>query len=98
MKTILITFILITVSACATTNTAVKANESVQLMDGSYLYIESGKAVRIVDSTGEPVAVKKGAMMELANGNFIYIKQDRSVNKIKTCADMQGTFLKKGVL
>ncbi len=90
MKTILIAFILITASACATTDTAIKTNESLQLMDGSYLFIESGKAVRIVDSTGEPVSVKKGAMMELASGNFIYIKQDRSVTKIDTGAHETG--------
>ncbi len=84
MKTLLIPFILIMLSACASTNTSMKNNEFVQLLDGSYLYIEGGKAVRVVDNTGEPATVKKGAMMELANGNYIYIKQDGSVNKIDT--------------
>ncbi len=84
MKSILIPFMLLTVVACASSNPALKNNESVQLMDGSYLYIEGGKAVRIADSTGEPVAVKKGAMMELANGDFVYVKRDGSVNKIET--------------
>jgi hypothetical protein len=80
MKLILIPFLLVAISACA----AMKSNESIHLMDGSYLFVEEGKAERIVDSTGEIVGVKKGTIMELANGNFIYIKQDGSVNKIKT--------------
>jgi len=84
MKSIIIPFILLAVAACASSNSAMKNNESVHLMDGSYLYIEGGKAVRIIDSTGEPAAVKKGAMMELVNGDFIYVKRDGSVDKIKT--------------
>jgi hypothetical protein len=80
MKLILIALFLVAVSAC----TAMKSNESVQLMDGSYLFVDEGKALRIVDSTGAELAVKKGTIMELENGKFIYISQDGSVNKIKT--------------
>jgi hypothetical protein len=55
MKTILISLFFVAISACVST----KSNESLQLMDGSYLFIDEGKAVRITDNTGEAVAVKK---------------------------------------
>jgi hypothetical protein len=80
MKTILISLFFAAISACAST----KSNESLQLMDGSSLFIHEGKAVRLTNKAGEAVAVKKGAMLELENGNYIYINQDKSVNKINT--------------
>jgi len=76
-----LSILLITLSACA--STAIKSNGSVQLIDGSNLFIDNGKAVKITDKTGETVSIKKGAMMELTNGDYIYIRQDGTVKKIE---------------
>jgi hypothetical protein len=80
IKSISLLLLLITLSACA--SNATKSNEPIQLMDGSNLFIDKGKAVKITDKTGETVSIKKGGMLELANGDYIYIQRDGSVKKM----------------
>ena len=78
-KLIPLSLLLVAISSCALVN----SKESIHLMDGSTLFIDGGKAVRIVDSTGKTRAVKKGAL-ERANGSVIYIKDDGEVKKPKS--------------
>ena len=80
IKLISLSLLLITLSACA--STATKSNDPIQLMDGSNLFIDNGKAVKITDKTGETVSIKKGGMLELANGDYIYIRLDGTVKKL----------------
>ncbi len=79
---------LITLSACASTST--KNDDSLQLMDGSNLFIDNGKVVKITDKTGKPISIEKRRMLELANGDFIYIRKDGSINKLKTSNNSDG--------
>ena len=80
IKSIVLLLLLVAISACA----SMKTKESIQLMDGSTLFISGGKAVRIVDSTGKTVAVEKGAMVERADGSVIYIRPDGEVKNLKS--------------
>ena len=80
IKLISLSILLITLSACV--STASKSNKSLQLMNGSNLFIDNGKVVKITDKTGASVDIQKGRMQELANGDYIYIRLDGTVKKM----------------
>jgi hypothetical protein len=80
IKLIALSLLITTLSACVSTST--KSGESLQLMNGSVLVIDNGKAVEITDKTGSTVNIQKGKMQELANGDYIYIRRDGTVSKM----------------
>ncbi len=80
-KLIALSLLLTTLSACVSTTT--KHNEPLRLMDGSNLFIDNGKVIKITDKTGATVDIQKGKMQELANGDFLYIRRDGTVRKIE---------------
>ncbi len=59
-----------------------KSNKPLHLMDGSTLFIDNNKVVKMTDKTGVTVDLQKGKMQELANGGFIYIRRNGTINKI----------------
>jgi hypothetical protein len=80
IKLIALSLLLTTLSACVSTTT--KNSEPLRLMDGSSLFIDNGKVVKITDKTGVAVDIQKGKMQELANGDYIYIRRDGTVKKM----------------
>ncbi len=81
LKLIALSLLLTTLSACV--STATKHNEPLRLMNGSNLFIDNGRVIKITDKTGATVDVQKGKMQELANGDFLYIRRDGTVRKIE---------------
>ncbi len=80
IKLITLSLLLVTLSACV--STATKSNKSLPLINGSNLFIDNGKVVKITDKTGATVDIKKGRVLELANGEYIYIRRDGSVDRM----------------
>ena len=88
IKLISLSLLLIILSACA--STATSNSESLRLMDGSNLFIDNGKVVKITDKKGASVDIQKAKMHELANGDYIYIRRDGTVNKIEASKSSHG--------
>ncbi|MFK5948302.1 MAG: hypothetical protein QM500_05995 [Methylococcales bacterium] len=88
LKLIALSLLLTTLSACA--STATKHNEPLRLMDGSNLFIDNGRVIKIADKTGSTVDIPKGKMLELANGDFLYIRRDGTVKEIEESKSSHG--------
>lgn len=52
-------------------------NEPLKLMDGSYLFINEGGSMRMVDKTGNPIQMKDGVAMALQDGTFIIMENKK---------------------
>jgi len=90
MKIKLITLIIMLITLTACVSTSMKSSESLLLRDGSNLFIDNGKVVKITDKTGAIIEIQRGKMQELANGDFIYIRRDGTVNSIGTSKSSHG--------
>ncbi len=87
IKLTLISLLLSLLSACAST---APSQESLHLMDGSSLYIDSGKVVKMTDKTGAVVEIKKGKAWALEEGGYVYIRQDDTIKKIGESSSAHG--------
>jgi len=72
-KLIFIIFLFSAISVFATEYTG----ETLELKDGSYLFVSEGDTMKMVNKDGEPIEMKDGVEMELKDGGLIMMKNKK---------------------
>ena len=70
-------FVLLLITAVSVNAEGSGEQHPMRLKDGSYLFLNDGETMRMVDNKGRPVRMKDGVEMELEDGTLIMMKNKK---------------------
>jgi hypothetical protein len=70
-------FLLLIITAVTVNAEQAGENSPIRLKDGSYLFMNEGDTMRMVDNKGRPVKMRDGVEMELEDGTLIMMKNEK---------------------
>jgi hypothetical protein len=70
-------FLMLIITAVTVSAEQVGENRPLRLKDGSYLFMNEGDTMRMVDKEGRPVRMRDGVEMELEDGTLIMMKNKK---------------------